>query len=284
MPVHHPPSIDPATLRTWIGREDIATDLLDPRPARLMQATLDRPVTLRPDDALPPLWHWLYFPAEVPASSLGPDGHAARGAFLPPVALPRRMWAGGRFRFHAPLRLGAEVTRRSLIRDVTVKEGRSGTLAFVTVTHELHCAGEPCVTEEHDIVYRGLGGSAAVPVAPPTGAQISRTVTPDPVLLFRYSALTFNGHRIHYDRSYCEGVEGYPGLVFHGPLTATLLVGLADDMAAGRPLTGFSFRATAPLFDTAPFTIHCRADGDALTLWAQTPGGALAMTAEATLG
>jgi 3-methylfumaryl-CoA hydratase len=256
-----------------------------------MSATIDRddPLPL-PGDPLPPLWHWLFFMPRMRRSLLGRDGHPALGGFLPPVPLPRRMWAGGRLTWTVPLEIGAAAERASTVKDVRVKEGKSGPLVFVTVLHELFQGGVSCLTEEHDIVYRDYdppGAAKPKPLPSPAVAEFSRTVTPDPVLLFRYSALTFNGHRIHYDRSFCTDEEGYPGLVFHGPLTATLLVDLIRTEVPGARLTSFSFRAVSPVFDTAPFTIHgCKTpqsvDG-AYTLWALNPEGALAMQAEARI-
>jgi 3-methylfumaryl-CoA hydratase len=198
------------------------------------------------------------------------------------------MWAGGRLTFTAPLPIGAEATRTSQVMSVTPKSGASGSLVFVTVRHQLAHQDQLCVTEEHDIVYRPLPQPGAQPPAPkmaPADAAWSRTITPDPVLLFRYSALTFNGHRIHYDRSYVTEVEGYPGLVVHGPLIATLL---ADLLARHMPqvrMTEFSFRAVGSLFDIEPFTVCGQPDPDGRTvrLWAQNMRGELAMQAEATL-
>lgn len=235
-------------------------------------------------DPLPPLWHWLYFLPFDRQSELGPDGHAKRGGFLPPVELPRRMWAGGRVEFHRPLKVGESVTRTSRIADVKVKEGRSGTLVFVLVKHEIGNTGGTALTEEHDIVYRDHRREGEI-VPPgqtaPSGAEWERVVQPDDVLLFRYSALTFNGHRIHYDRQYATQVEGYPGLVVHGPLIATLLVDLVRPSAVKR----FEFRAVSPIFDTGTFAVAGKPEGDgkSIRLWARDAAGLLAMTASATV-
>ncbi|MEX2408820.1 MAG: MaoC family dehydratase N-terminal domain-containing protein, partial [Rhodovibrionaceae bacterium] len=215
-----------------------------------MQAALGDPrPPLTAGDALPPLWHWLYFWEVAASESLGLDGHAARGEFLPPLPLPRRMWAGGRIAFHAPLRLGEAVQRRSAIASVTQKQGRSGPLAFVTVKHEIGPpGGQTAVSEEHDIVYRAAPDRTAPPAraqTAPEHADWRQEVTPGPVLLFRYSALTFNSHRIHYDADYVREAEGYPGLVVHGPLLATLLLGAAG-RATGTPARRFSFRVQKP--------------------------------------
>lgn len=287
-------TLDEARLKSWIGLTETDSDLIDAGRARLLQATLDRVPDLRDGDELPPLWHWIYFPMPVRISALGRDGHPRRGGFLPPVDLPRRMWAGGRFEFRAPIRLGERIDRVSAVEDVTLKQGRSGKLCFVTVRHAFNAAdGSLRFAEEHDIVYREDPRPGARPAAPesapesaPTGAQWQCEVEPSPVLLFRYSALTFNGHRIHYDRAYCREVEGYPGLVVHGPLIATLL---ADLMARQRPrshLRRFRFRAVAPLFDTEPFLLCGRSDArdsHRVELWAETPRRGLAMAASAIL-
>ncbi|MFG5409779.1 MaoC family dehydratase N-terminal domain-containing protein [Piscinibacter sakaiensis] len=227
------PDADLARLRDWIGRTET-----------------------RGDEVGAPLWHWMFFNPAEPQHRLGPDGHPLRGGFLPPVPLPRRMWAGGRLSFHHPLRVGDELTRRSHIADVAVKHGRSGPLVFVTVRHEITNAQGLALTEEHDIV-----------------------------LLFRYSALTFNGHRIHYDRPYATGVEGYPGLVVHGPLIATLLLDLLRRERPDAVLRRFEFAARRPVFDQQPLELCGRPDGaGAWRLWARDHDGWLAMQARAELG
>ncbi|MEN3277217.1 MAG: 3-methylfumaryl-CoA hydratase [Massilia sp.] len=282
---------DPAHLQQWVGKTDVLHETVRPEVAAALAATLDYPDAPREGEPLPPLWHWTNFNAVKPQSQLGPDGHPKRGGFLPPVPLPRRMWAGGRFVFHAPVPIGAQLTRTSTIRSVSAKEGSTGRLVFVTVRHEITRDGQPAITEEHDIVYRDLpapGSPAPAPKAAPAQARWSRTIHPDPVLLFRYSALTFNGHRIHYDRSYVTEVEGYPGLIVHGPLIATLLVDLVRRELPGASLAEFRFRALAPLFDTEPFSVcgEPAADsntGNTITLWAQNSRGELAMQAEAVL-
>jgi 3-methylfumaryl-CoA hydratase len=263
----------------WIGRTETRAERVEPMQAVKMAATLDRAAP-QEGDALPPGWHWMLFNPAEPAAALDRDGHPKRGGFMPPIDLPRRMWAGGRLAFHTPLRVGAQAVRRSEIAKIESKTGKSGALVFVVVKHRIEADGVLSVEEEHDIVYRAMGGGAAMPVAPPTGAEIAKTIAPDPTLLFRYSALTFNGHRIHYDQPYATTVEGYPGLVFHGPLTATLLMALAEELG-GAKLARFSFRGVAPLFDTAPFAINAKRDGDKIIAWAETPDGALAMIADA---
>ncbi len=272
--------------RTWIGHEETRHDHITPAPLIGLAATLDRDEPEpRPGDAIPLLAHWLYTLPRAPQSQIGDDGHPRRGGFLPPVPLPRRMWAGGRFVFEQPLRVGDAIERRSRITAVDAKAGRSGPLVFVTVRHELHGPQGLALTEEHDIVYREAprpGAAAPAPQPAPADAHFRRTVVPDPVLLFRYSALTFNGHRIHYDRRWCEQAEGYPGLVVHGPLLATLLLDLLRRERPGFGVRRFRFAAQRPLFDTEPFGLAGRDDGAAaVSLWAQAADGALAMTAEA---
>ncbi len=283
------PAFDIDRLRSWIGRSEVTDDTVTTVPVKALSATLDRDdPTPRPGDALPPLWHWLYFLPLHRESELGPDGHAKRGGFLPPVPLPRRMWAGGRFVFHQPLRVGEAVRRTSIVADVTHKQGRTGPLVFVLVRHEIAGESGLALVEEQDIVYREAAGpneAAAAPRRAPDGAVWRRDIEPDAVLLFRYSALTFNGHRIHYDHPFVTKVEGYPGLIVHGPLIATLLVDLLRrNVEAG--LTRFAFRAVRPLFDTARFAVCGVPEGDsnAAKVWAQDAEGFLAMEADAEFG
>ncbi len=243
---------------SWIGRERRQVDVLEVSRARAMQATLDdegRP--LKAGDALPPLWHWLYFWEIAPAGRLGYDGHPERGDFLPPLPLQRRMWAGSRVSFPAPLPLGGAARKASKILKVEMKEGRSGRLGFVTVAHEVAAEGVVAVVEEHDIVYRAPPAPGEKPRQgdpAPVEARWRQVIEPTPTLLFRYSALTFNGHRIHYDLDFCRDSEGYPGLVVHGPLLATLMVELAR-REGRRPVLQFEFRALAPVFHTRPFSV-----------------------------
>jgi 3-methylfumaryl-CoA hydratase len=275
-----------AQLRGWEGRSETLHDEITAAPVRALSATLDRE---DPEPAagteLPPLWHWLYFLPRHLQSELGADGHARLGGFLPPVPLPRRMWAGGRLQWHAPLRVGEAVERTSRIVSVTHKAGRTGDLVFVLVRHEVRNAAGVALTEEHDIVYRAPslpGDPVPPPQLAPAEAPWVRQITGEPVLLFRYSALTFNGHRIHYDRSYVTQVEGYPGLIVHGPLIATLLADLVRRQAPGRALRSFSFKAVRPTFDLHPFRV-CGAPDAAggVQLWAQDHEGWLTMQAEA---
>ena len=275
------------TLTRWVGRRESATDVIAPGPAERLSATLGREdAAPRPGDALPPGWHWLYFLEATPRADLGSDGHARRGGFLPPVTLPRRMWAGGRIAFHRPLRVGAAARRESEVLSVAPKRGRGGPLVFVTVRHVVSDGDGPAIEEEHDIVYRDAPHPATPPPRgepPPAEAAWRRAFEPDAALLFRFSALIFNAHRIHYDRDYATGAEGYPGLLVHGPLTAILLLDLLRDECPGRRLARFDYRALAPLFDTAPFTVAGAPQGDGAVLWAERSDGALAMRATAAL-
>jgi 3-methylfumaryl-CoA hydratase len=275
----------------WIGRSETGRDTIGATPVKALDATLDHPARLiEPGTPLPPLWHWLYFLPLHRQSEIGPDGHAKRGGFLPPVPLPRRMWAGSQFEFRTPVRVGDAVERSSTIADVTVKEGRTGKLVFVKVRHELRCNGsaEPAIVEFHDIVYREArrpGDVEPPPQAAEAGAPWQREIVPDDVLLFRYSALTFNGHRIHYDRKYVTEVEGYPGLIVHGPLIATLLLDLVRRNVPDADVASFRFKAVRPTFDLNPFRVNgqLQADGKTIKLWAQDHEGWLTMDAVATL-
>jgi 3-methylfumaryl-CoA hydratase len=276
------------SLRAWIGRSETRADRATAMPIAALAATLDRddPAPAAGSE-VPPLWHWLYFTPLTRASELGHDGHARLGGFLPPVPLPRRMWAGGRLEFAEALRVGDEMTRSSRIAEVSGKSGRSGALVFVTVQHAIANAFGVALREEHDIVYREAPRADA-PLQPPQVAPrdeaFAREVVPDPVLLFRYSALTFNGHRIHYDRSYVTEVEGYPGLVVHGPLIATLLLDLLRRERPAARVHRFAFKALRPLFDIHRFSVCGRPDGERrYRLWARDHEGALAMQADAEI-
>ena len=281
----------PQDLTSWIGRSETLHDIVGASPVLALGATLDHPATpVSAGTALPPLWHWLYFLPVHRQSEIGADGHARRGGFMPPVPLPRRMWAGSQLAFHAPLRVGDAVQRRSTIEDVSSKSGRSGALVFVKVRHELRCNGaaEPAIIEVHDIVYRDAQRPDDVPPPPqpaPAGAAWQRQILPDEVLLFRYSALTFNGHRIHYDRPYVTAVEGYPGLVVHGPLIATLLLDLLRHHRPEASVASFHFKALRPSFDGRAMRVNGQpdADGKRVRLWAQDDAGWLTMDATATL-
>ena len=273
-------------LKEWIGQKESAVDYVTVPAVHRLAATLDRGDPMpRVGDPLPAGWHQILFPRVVRHSQIGADGHPERGDFLPPVPLPRRMFAGKRTTFHESLRVGDEVRRDSVIQEVNIKHGRTGTMVFVTVKTDLTSPRGLAITEEQDLVYR----EAAAPGAPPQPSQPapgravwSRTVTPDPVMLFRYSALTFNGHRIHYDLPYVTQVEGYPGLVMNGGLTTLLVFELARTHAS-TPIRYFSSRNVRALFANQPITLggEPSADNKTAKLWALNPDGALALTAEA---
>lgn len=268
------------THQDYIGRSQTQQDEVSPRLVQGLAATLG----VAAPDALPPLWHWMLFQDWVPPDAIGPDGHPRRGGFLPPVHdLPRRMWAGGRVRFLAPLRPGDPVRRTSTIDAVTEKQGGSGRLVFVTVSHRIEGPAGLAVDEQQDIVYRGMEGAAvkAAPAAEPAPpGALAQDVLPDPVLLFRYSALTGNGHRIHYDMDYVREVEGYPGLIVHGPLQATWLAGLLH----GRGVASFSFRGRRPAFHGAPMRLQAWDTGAGWALRTLDSEGAVCMEAQAQLG
>ncbi len=275
-------------LSDWIGSKEEREDTIGLSQALSANAAFDQEFeSLNEGDALPALWHWFYFLPQVPGSKISQDGHPERGGFLPPVELPRRMFAGGRLKFHAPLIIGQPARREGEVLKVTEKSGSSGQLVFVTVQYRVHQAGTLCIEEEQDIVYKEAGGTVPAPVpvdqmpelAPDAWSQI---VVPNQVLLFRFSALTFNAHRIHYDRPYAMSEEGYPGLVVHGPLTAVMLAQLAHRNSK-QALRGFSFRGRAPLFDMHPFRLTGTLEEGKVVLESQGPDGKTSMTATAEL-
>jgi len=277
-------------LAEWIGETEEVVDQLTPWPAQALAATLDASqIHFQSGNVMPPLWHWLYFKQLAPSSSIGHDGHPAKGGFLPPIALPRRMWAGGRLSWNTgnPLRIGQSATRHSRIAAITPKNGRSGPMVFVTLVHEIRNPQGLCLTEEQDIVYReeSKGTSASTPPIQATKEGLSpcwqHRYLPDEVMLFRYSALTFNSHRIHYDRPYAVQVEGYPGLVVHGPLIATLLAELVRREQPPLVIHQFSFRAMAPAFDDRPLEIAGLGNESRAQLWAEDKSGRRLMQAEA---
>jgi 3-methylfumaryl-CoA hydratase len=247
-------------LAQWLEKTQHQNDTLTISPATAMAATLDRQLLqFSNGDSLPNLWHWLYFLKPNRLSQLAADGHPEKGDFLPPISLPRRMWASSRLRFHQPLSLGQAASKKSTIKNIQFKQGRSGKLAFVCVAHEISNARGLAITEEQDLVYRGAAlASAPAPSALNRfqSADFELTVTPDPVLLFRYSALTLNAHRIHYDRDYATAVEGYPALVVHGPLLATFMMELVAREMPDRAVLSFEFRAVQPVFD-GPAILIC---------------------------
>jgi 3-methylfumaryl-CoA hydratase len=270
-------------LKAWIGQSELQTDVTAPAPLAGLAATLDHLDPPWREGEVPPLGHWLYFLPRVAQREIGPDGHAKRGGFLPPVELPRRMWAGSELEFLAPVPIGAAIERRSAITNIEHKTGRSGEMIFVRVEHGIAVQGAAAIREVHNIVYREApkpGEAAPPPEKAGRAAEFERAIVPDPVLLFRYSALTFNGHRIHYDRTYCEQAEGYPGLVVHGPLTATLLMDLYLRQRPAAAVRAFRFRVRRLLFDIHPFTLCGAHKPGGADLWALDHEGALAMTAE----
>jgi 3-methylfumaryl-CoA hydratase len=281
----------PASVSDWIGKAETTSDVVTATPYSALSATLDRDAQRPPAGTpLPPLWHWLYFLPLYQHRDLGPDGHAQKGGFLPPTPLPRRMWAGSQLAFGAPIRVGDSITRVSTIEAVTEKSGRTGPLVFVKVRHDIRRAGQTdiAIVEHHDIVYREApkaGEVAPPPAQAPATSGWERAWVPDDVLLFRYSALTFNGHRIHYDRRYVTEVEGYPGLVVHGPLLATLMLDLLRHERPDAVVARYVFKALRPVFDIHTFHVcgQPQADGRAVDLWVRDHEGALAMSATASL-
>ena len=274
-------------LMDWIGRATQLDCWLDPWRAQALHATLDADDAGPVDGApLHPCWHWLYFLDVAPSHELGTDGHPQRGGFLPPVPLPRRMWAGSRLEFVAPVALGDEARKVSRVVGVEEKSGRSGRLCFVTVQHEVHGPAGLAIREEQDIVYRDVvtGGAAPPTQNAPDDAAWQRAWRFDAPRLFRYSALTFNSHRIHYDRDYTMREEGYPGLVVHGPLLATLMLELIRAQLLGRSIRRFEFRAIAPVFDGQLVHACGVPDGDGARLWIRGDNGALHMRGSVVLG
>jgi 3-methylfumaryl-CoA hydratase len=268
-------------LRKWIGRSEMVEDVASEVPLAGLAALLDRAEPW--EDFMPPLAHWLYFLTHARQSEIDIDGHPRRGGFLPPIDLPRRMWAGGRLAFDADIAIGARITRHSTIADVTSKTGSTGNMVFVTVHHEIATDAGIAIREEQDIVFREAPKPGAQSPARNTDikpAEHSRRIVPDPTQLFRFSALTFNAHRIHYDRDYCRDVEGYPGLVVQGPFTAMLLMDHLLTSVPNARVRSFKFRAQSPLFDTAPFALCLNKSEGGADLWAQGPSGK-AMVAEA---
>lgn len=274
-------TLDIDHLKGWIGREDEASERLEPELVRKFRAMYDEePGRPQPGDPAPQMIHLCLAQPVARESALGPDGHPARGGFLPPVPLPRRMWAGGEMTFHSDPRIGEVVRRHSRIENVEVKHGRTGTLCFVTVQHEVSADGRPVLSERQDIVYRGLDSGAVKAVEPVAPGAHRREQVPSTTLLFRYSALTFNGHRIHYDHPYVTQVEGYPGLIVHGPLQVNLLLRFATELR-GKPPASFAFRGLSPLFDNENFFVNADETETGMRLWTSRANGPVAMSAEA---
>jgi len=272
-------------LRQWIGRSTQAADIVTAQLVKGLRATLFQEIgEPKPGDAAPWTVHWCLAQPVFPMSALSQDGHPTRGGFLPPVPLPRRMWAGGELEFFNAMRVGDEVTRTSRIADVTVKTGSTGVLCFVSVDHLVTTPRGTALRERQDIVYRDMSTSSAPakPAAPPSVAKHRESHMADPVLLFRYSALTFNGHRIHYDRDYVTRVEGYPGLIFHGPLQAAFIVELAANLHGGAPPKKFSYRGLQPLFEGSEFSVNANDAGTGMELWTANSAGQPTMKGTAT--
>ena len=274
-------------LRGWIGRTSEASDIVTAQLVKGLRATLFQEIgEPKPGEAAPFTVHWCLAQPVFAMSMLSADGHPTRGGFLPPVPLPRRMWAGGELQFFDPLRVGDDTTRKSRISDVAVKTGSTGQLCFVSVEHEVTTPRGTAIRERQDIVYRGKestqSATPAKAASPPPLARHRETHMADPVLLFRYSALTFNGHRIHYDRDYVTKVEGYPRLIFHGPLQAAFIVELAAKLHGGTPPKKFSYRGVQPLFEGAEFSVNASDNGTALELWTANSTGQPTMKGTAT--
>ena len=272
-----------SNLDSWLDKKTELHDTIRIQPAQFMEATLDKKPKLKVGDKLPQLWHWLYFLEAKPESELGRDAHPRKGDFLPPIELPRRMWAGGRFFFHKDLTIGSVANKISSIKNISEKDGKSGPLCFVTIEHKIYSENELCITEEQDLVY--LQDKVQSQPSKPAksmmeNADFRKKIIPSEILLFRYSALTFNGHRIHYDVDYSRSVEGYDGLVFHGPLTATLLLELAIKHS-NEPINTYSFKGKSPLTNLQEFWIEGKFVDEGITLWAKRRDGNVAMEASA---
>ena len=271
-------------VQDWVGREQRSRDVVSGSAIQRLAALLDHASPPWPDDTLPPLGHWLHFAERAPQAALGDDGHVRRGDFLPPIDLPRRMWAGSDIEFLKPIRVGEEMERRSTISQITHKQGKTGPLVFVRIVHEISAAHGVAIREAQNLVYTERPPAGA-PVPSSSDekcprSEIERVVRPDAVLLFRYSALTYNSHRIHYDAPYATGVEGYSGLVVHGPLLATLLLDLLQRHHTGGAITRFRFRAYRPLFAGEEATLSMTRTPSGATLCAGGPDGMRRMTAE----
>ena len=289
--------IDIDHLRSWIGRQDIRYDEVNGTPVRLMRATLDQlAAEEKYAQILPPAWHWLYFLPSEMTLNLARDGHARKGGFLPPIPLSRRMWAGGKLEFLHPVTVGTAIKRISLISDVQCKTGNTGELIFVTVNHDIYCAQRLALRERQDLVYRGAPSENSNPppcFSAPQEAQWSRTLNPTSAMLFRYSALTFNAHRIHYDKDYASKVDGHSGLVVHGPLLATLLLDLLLQRYPSANILSFDYRAIRPLFAGSEIVLGAALEappdrpssekGIRVQLWAADAAGCMAMRAQAQI-
>jgi 3-methylfumaryl-CoA hydratase len=277
-------AVDIAALQLWVGRQSVAADPMTPFGARAFAALLDRAPVARNGDALPLAWHWLYFLEAPSMAATGVDGHPQTGDFLPPVPLPRRMWAAGAVAIERPLRLGEQAERRSTIVAIDAKNGKSGPLVFVTLEHCVTQGGSVCVREEQTLVYRE-GAQHPAPLPPGESAQVaaewSRSFVPSAVMLFRFSALTYNAHRIHYDREYATEVEFYPSLVVHGPLLLLQLLDLVERGDSPTPLASVRFRAVRPSFVDAPLHLRAWRDRDSIALCSADGDNFIGMSAVA---
>ncbi len=276
--------IDVEALSAWTGRGMRAEDVLTPRLVEEYRTTFEPHLAPVPEGTAPLGIHWCLAPGAAPMAALGPDGHAAKGEFLPPVPLPQRMWAGGELEILGALRSGERASRTSTVGEIAFKQGKTGPLCFVAVHHEVAGEAGVVIRERHDIVYREAGTSAAKPgPGAPLASEFDMTVEASPVLLFRYSAMTFNGHRIHYDLPYATEVEGYGGLVVHGPIQATLLLQAAARSSGGAPRR-FRYRALSPLIAGTPFRVRGRRDGDGTVCRVEDEKGVVTMEATSAAG
>jgi 3-methylfumaryl-CoA hydratase len=278
--------IDMDYLRQWIGRSEEREEVVAPTPVEGLAALLDYPAPPWPAGQLPPLGRWLAFLPSAPQGRLGEDGHARLGDFLPPIPLPRRMWAGSRVECLQPLRLMTPLCQTTTITDVALKSGGSGAFIRLTLRYDVYEGRELALREHQDLIYRPAAGktleAAALPPPSPPASDYQREISPDPTLLFRFSALTYNAHRIHYDRDFARDVEGYPGLVVHGPLQAILLLDLYMRHQADAQIAHFACRAQRPLFEGAPFTLKGRKTQEGATLWTEDADGRICMEASVT--
>lgn len=278
--------IDIKKLQTWVGKQETKQDDIGLFPAQALAAALNNDHVPEKGDALPPFWEWLYFLPTPRGDATGLDGHPDKGGFLPPVPLPRRMWAAGEVECHQALIIGKPATRLSTIESVELKTGSTGVLVFVNVRHDISQEDVLCISQVQNIVYREQPTEKTdLPPGKSAPAELDfmQLVKPDPVLLFRYSALTYNGHRIHYDRDYAINDELYPALVVHGPLLVTLLLELKRQHFEKEVLKKFKFRAVRPTFDTAAFSVSVKRNGENLSLWSADESGSLCMSIQATL-
>ncbi len=281
--------IDIGFLQEWVGKQETCVDDITLFPARALAAALNSDTLPEKGDDLPLFWEWMYFLATPRSDETGVDGHPAKGGFLPPVPLPRRMWAAGEVESMRAIVIGEPATRISTIESVDLKSGSTGTLVFVNVRHEIFQRDELCISQVQNIVYREQPVSNDGPLALPPGKEaptehdVTQVITPDPVLLYRFSALTYNGHRIHYDRDYAVAEELYPALVVHGPLLVTLLLQLQRTALSDRQIKSFKFRAMRPTFDNQSFDVSAKVDGNALALWSSDADGFICMSIKAEL-